>query len=804
MPPSNQNKRLQPILETLAGLAILARSLLLRMPRPQHKGNFRLQRLKAPVEVLRDRWGVPHIYATSVDDLFFAQGFIHAQERLWQMDFNRRLVAGRLSEILGAAAVPLDRWMRILGMRRAAEKQAAIVDSASAMLESYVSGINAFIHQNQRLPMEFSLLRYEPDAWTSADPLSWAKMMAWDLSVNWETEILRAQLIARLGPEKAAELEPPHDRRQPFIIPEGVDYSCIGNEASRRASEARKFTGPAPQEGLGSNNWVLSGERTKSGLPLLANDMHLVMNIPSLWFENHLVAGELNVTGVTFPGIPGVTAGHNPHVAWGFTNGFTDVQDLYIEHLRRTNDSRVEYEYQGKWVEAEVIPEVIRIKGEAPVIEEVIITRHGPIINALAPGLCGEAPLALRWTALEPDNLLTSLVSMNLSRNCSEFRDSLRQWSVPSQNVVYADTQGNIGYSLPGKLPIRARGDGQVPVPGWSGEYEWLGYVPFEELPHMFNPPQGFVATANNKVIDERYPHWLGNDYISANRAKRIVEMIEAQPKLGVEDIRRMHTDQVCLPACRMVEVLKTMHSDSPELHAVLERMCKWDGCLSVDCPEASVYEVFIRRILFRLLTPRLGDLAEGYIGKGPTPVLKESSMFGEHARDWLFAILDDPASEWFNLGDGQSRDDHLLTALQESVDYLKKTCGKRMQDWKWGKLHQITFNHALGSVKPLDRFFNRGPFPLGGDGDTIWAAVATYMDLSHKSIVGPPFRLIADLSDWNNSQGMLVPGQSGHPASRHYANNIRGWLKGEYHPMLFDRQAVLGAVTERLDLLPI
>jgi len=590
---------------------------------------------------------------------------------------------------------------------------------------------------------------------------------------------------------------------QPLIIPEGVDYSSIGVEALRRAAESRSFTGPGAQDGLGSNNWVLSGKRTTTAMPFLANDMHLGMTVPSIWFENHLIAGEMNVSGVSLPGVPLVIAGHNPYVAWGFTNGFTDVQDLFIERLQRKDDGRVLYEFEGDWREAEVLQEAIQVKGADPVIEKVIVTHHGPVINSLAPDISGEAPLALRWTALELDDSSLALFKMNLAENCTDFREALRHWSVPSQNVVYADTAGNIGYSLPGKLPVRAKGKGRIPVPGWTGEYEWTSYVPFEELPHMYNPPAGYIATANNKVVDDDYPHWIGYEYVAGNRAQRIVEMIEAQEVIDIVDIQAMHMDQVSPAARRVRDVLKNLEADSPELMKVLDRMRQWDGTLSADSSQASLYQVFVRRMIHYLLQPHLGDLTIRYAGKGPTPQLKDGTLFGERSREWLLEVLENTPSHWFELGDGWTWDDHILRVLKESVDELKHLCGPTFEDWHWGKLHTLTFTHNLGNVKPLDRFFNRGPFPIGGDGDTVWATGAAAHDLSSDSIVGPPFRFIADLSDWDQSLGMLVPGQSGHPASPTYDDNIQPWFQGKYHPMLFNREAVQTAVKTVMNLEP-
>jgi penicillin G amidase len=790
--------------QVLSRLTVLGTHRLLRQPQPRYHGTLRLKGLSAPVQVFRDRWGVPHIYAKTTSDVLFAQGFIHAQERLWQMDFNRRLVAGRLSEMFGSATVSLDRWMRTLTMRRAAEREADLLDGENRLLlETYAAGVNTCM-EREPLPLEFRLLNFKPEPWTPADSLAWVKMMCWDLCVNWETEILRARLIARLGAETAASLEPSMPPEWVRVIPPGVDYSSIGTSALRRASQAQPYTGPAGRSGIGSNNWVLSGSRTNTGMPLLANDMHLGMTAPAIWYENHLCAGDLHVTGVSFPGLPLVIAGHNEHLAWGFTNGFPDVQDLYIEHLRQTPAGKTEYEFRGEWSEAEVHREHIKVKDALPVTEEVVITRHGPIINSLVEGEGLESPLALRWTALDKTSTVKTLLDMNQAASCEAFREVLRGWSCPTQNVVYADRRGNIGYSYPGNIPIRAKGNGAVPVPGWTGDYEWLGYLPFEELPHMFNPAPGYIASANNRVVDDGYPYWVSPDFCTSSRARRIVELIEEKGILSVEDIKRMHMDQVSILARETMRGLEGMDPPDPELLPVFQLFQHWDGHLSATSPQAAIYEVFSRLMIVHITKPRLGEeLARRYARKGSTPVLAELTMFGEHAREWLVTVLSDPGSPWWDPDDGRSRNERIYQTMRETVDALKKTCGPDIEDWTWGKIHQLTFGHPLGSVRPLDRIFNRGPYPIGGDGDTVWASGANRIDLGERDMAGPPFRFIADLSNWNQSLGMLVPGQSGHPASTHYDDNIAGFFKGEYHPMLFDREQVMTGTTSKLMLEP-
>jgi len=786
-----------------AGLLGFGYYWLLRRPLAQTQGTLHFQGLQDKVEILRDRWGVPHIYARNTHDLMFAQGYVHAQDRLWQMESWRRTVAGRLSEIMGQQTVPVDRWLRTLGMRRVAEQEATTVEGeVRADLEAYAAGVSARIAQG-RLPIEFSLLRYQPEPWTVVDTLSWIKMMSWGLSVNWESEILRAQLISRVGPERAAELDPDYADQSPLTMPHGLDYRAIGSSALDRAEEARQFTGPPSHAGIGSNNWVIAGSRTATGDPLLANDMHLPMTLPSIWYENHLVCDELNITGITFPGIPYIVSGHNGHVAWGFTNGFPDVQDLYMERLERTSDGRVQYEFQGEWLDAEVIQEEIKVKGAEPVVEEVIITHHGPIINCLAPDFSGEEPLALRWTSLEPDTMLSSLHSMVRARNCLEFRESLRLWAAPIQNTVYADIEGNIAYSYPGKVPIRAKGDGRVPVPGWSGEYEWTGYVPFEELPHLYNPPQGYIATANNQVVDSDYPHFLGREFALADRVQRIIDLIEAQPRVDAAWIKRMHTDLIS-PSARLVAgYLSQLDARDPELVPITEMMHQWDGELAADSPAAAVYQVFVRRMIYVALSDKLGDLTVRYAGKGPTPMLAEGSMFGGRAQAWLQNVLAEPESPWFDLGNGETRDDVMRLALRETVDFLKAELGPEPVDWTWGKLHTLTYSHMLGAVRPLDKLFNRGPYPLPGDATTVWATGASRHDLGCETIIGPPFRFIADLGDLRNCQGLLVPGQSGQPGSKHYDDQINPWFAGECHPMLYAREDVEREAQAKLQLLP-
>ncbi len=798
------------------------------------RGRLRLSGLAAPVEVLRDRWGVPHIYAASLHDLLFAQGFVHAQDRLWQMDFQRRVVRGRLSEIFGAMTVETDRAMRILGMRRVAEAEAAALSAEScADMDAYAAGVNAAIDA-QPLPIEFTLLRYRPEPWTPADSLCWAKMMAWGLSINWETELLRAEIIARLGPERAAELEQ-GGCDSPIITSLANLFRSRPDFAASEGRSAEVGPGQVPSHerdlpsapgSSGSNNWVIAGSRTVSGKPLLANDMHLPISSPAIWYENHLALtdGSLDVTGVTFPGIPYVVSGHNGRVAWGFTNGFADVQDLYVERLRRTGRA-VEYERRGEWRKAETRDEEIRVKGAGIVTQEVIVTAHGPVINELARGLATQPgadglpaePLALRWTALdESPGMIDTLRAMNRTESCDTFREALRGWVAPVQNVVYADTAGNIGYTYAGRVPVRAQGQGKTPVPGWTGEWEWAGFIPFDELPHQRNPERGYIVTANNRVVDESYPYFISGEFSMGDRAERIAALIERAPKVSAPVVRQMHLDQRSPSMVRLAKLLGKLEVNEPELEGLVTLVRQWDWELRADSPAAAVCEIFGRLMQRVILEARLGNaggerggpsLVDRAMGKGPTPGIQETSFFYHRLWEWLYMILEQPDSRWFDLGNGETRDAVMRLALARTRNYLAERLGPPQppdyRNWAWGRIHMVTFGHVAGRVPALSGHFSRGPYPLGGDGNTIFATGGGLTRAASTAVVGPPFRFIADFSDLSRSYGLLAPGNSGRPDSPHYDDQIAGWFKGKYHPMLYRREDVERGARRRLMLTP-
>jgi len=810
----------------------------LRRPLPKTAGTLVLKGLHAPVEVIRDRWAVPHLYAEKAEDLFFAQGFVHAQDRLWQMEFQRRLGHGRLAEVVGPRGLDADRFTRILGFGRAAQASLATMDDETcALAEAYAAGVNAFLESTPRLPVEFSLLRYRPEPWTVADSVVWGTVLAWGLSGNWEAELMRASLLERLGPEGVLDFElfyPPDYRT--ILTPHpssprggegGADeYPPLSQRGrggtggeGRGGREAEKLLAAyrAAQlylqptgAGLGSNNWVLSPKRTTTGAPILCNDPHLPPLMPGIWYLIHLSGGGFEVAGASLPGVPGILVGHNAHIAWGVTNAFTDVQDVYIEHFHPDDPER--YLYAGGWERAQVIEEVIPIRGRRPHVERVRITRHGPVISDLisrrrsphsplprcgrgAGGEGRDTEFSLRWAGHEPAQTLQAVFRLNRAHDWESFRTALRDWSVPGQNFVYADTAGNIGYLLASRVPLRAKGEGLLPTPGWDGEHEWTGFIPGDEMPQALNPPAGYIATANNRATGADYPYTLTTEWLTGWRAARIAQMIESRPRLSPADCAAMQTDLYSLPAERIVpHLLRLVPHDSQEA-AALELLRTWDRRVTPDSAAATIYEGVVSYLIQQTLGKWLGPPDEGFVARGLGDV--PTSPLHDHLFDLMVTALETGQAPWL-----PDRESALREALQTTLADLRRRFGPDPTDWQWGRLSRLRFQHLLG-LGPLARLFNRGPYPLGGDGQTVRQADFPPTWPPGPAHIIPGYRQVFDLSDWDRARVIVIPGQSGHPGSRHYADLVRPWLRGELVPLLWSRAKVMTAARARLRLEP-
>lgn len=795
-----------------------------RRPFPAVAGEIDIPGLDGDVEVVRDANGIPHIYASTTHDLFVAQGYVHAQDRFWQMDTWRHIGAGRLAEMFGEDQVETDAFLRTMGwMGLADRQQAAATPDGRDALSGYAEGVNAYLADRSpaELGFEYTVLEllnhsYTPEPWTAVDSLVWGKVMAWDLRGNIDSEIARTLLLDDFTPEEVALLYPPYPEEHPVIVgnaqprvsgsslnPPPVDSLQTIGATLQSIARVDAVTGGGGI-GIGSNSWVIGPERSATGAAILANDPHLGIRMPSIWYQVslHCVpktdACPLDVTGFSFAGMPGVVIGHNDRVAWGLTNLGPDVMDLYVERINP--DNPLQYEVNGTWVDMEVRTETIEVAGGEPLDIVVRNTRHGPIIsddyglledftdNAGIP-LPAEYAVALRWTNLE-DNpaLVDAILALDLSRDFESFRDALRLFDVPSQNMVYADIDGNIGYQAPGKIPIRDNWDGRLPVPGWTDEYEWSGYIPFDELPSVLNPPEGYIVTANNPVVDDSYPYLLTTDWNYGDRAARILEMVTADDRVDLDEIATMQTDVYNRNAERLVPWLTDVNLAGEDGTVVRAReiLAEWDRNNDADAAGAAIFESVWRQLL--MLTFH-DDLEEDIwpVGGSRWSLALDGMLSFPNLRFW-----DDRATEPV-----EDRDDILKAAFIAGVAEVEDLLGGTPDEWEWGRLHGAVFrNETFGEsgVGLVEGRFNRGPYEVGGGTDIV-NAIGYYADEGFEVTWVPSMRMIVDLGDLQNSRAIHTTGQSGHAYSSHYQDMIEKWADGEYLPMHWDSEAVrLGA----------
>ena len=767
----------------LGSLATAVMTALSRGRLPQTKGEVTLSGLSAPVEIFRDPWGIPHIYAQTREDLFFAQGFVHAQDRLFQMELNRRTAQGRLAELFGALALDTDRTVRTFGFNRLAEADWGLLsDEFREMLSAYADGVNAFIgHSGKKLPIEFVLLNHKPEPWLPVDSLAFSRVMIWQLSHAWQSEIIRAEIAEKVGAEHAAELEIHYPQLSPLTLPEGIEFNALDLDGT-----LRKVPGPFLDRGKGSNAWVVSPRRSETGSAVLCNDMHLAVSMPSLWYEVHLNAGDdYHVTGVSLPGAPLVLVGHNDHIAWGMTLAFTDAEDLFIEQV----DSQNRYLFKDEWHEPEIVEETINVKKQAnPHIEKVMITRHGPIISDVIGH--PSQKVSVQSMALRPTSAFEGWYRLNQANGWDDFVQAAGLIEAPQLNVAYADVENNIGYWVTGKVPVRAKGNGSVPAPGWSGEYEWVGEVPYNEMPHALNPERGYLVTCNHKIVPDDYPHFLGNLWMNGYRARRLAELIDGCEKLSLQDHQKFHMDVKCLPGLELVSRLENVTDPDADVQLALRLLGEWDGFLTPESVAGMVYEVVRYTLVWNLLDPSLGEeLAKRLMGQGFHPLLMHSNEFYGNDTVVLFRLLDNPESWWVKQAGG--RDVVISKSLKQAIAWLRGNVGSDERSWQWGKIHRIKFEHPMSLQKPFDQVFDRGPFPIGGDTDTVCQTAMYPHNPYDNKAWSPSFRQIVDMGDLARSLVITPPGQSGQLASPHYDDLAQPWLNGEYHPMLWTRQQV-------------
>lgn len=746
------------------------------------KGTLKVEGLQQPVNVLRDRWGVAHIYAQNQHDLFFAQGFVAAQDRLFQMELWKRSGQGRLAEILGPSALLRDVNARLLAYRgdMTSEFESYSPD-AKQILESFTAGINAYIASRtapggQGLPIEFQIAGFQPEPWKPIDCLN--RMAAFSMTGNAFAELADAQAVNAVGVDAASLL---FDFDPPVKLDPAPGIDLSGLSAARLrylvGSDTRIEFSRMPQE---SNNWTVSGKLTRTGKPMLANDPHRVIAEPSLRYMVHLVAPGWDVIGAGEPGLPGVALGHNQNIAWGFTIFGLDQQDLYLEDLNPADSSQ--YKTAQGWEKMQVRKETFAIRGGPNVEVELRFTRHGPVLWE-----DGRRALALHWVGAEPGTAgyLGSL-AVDRAQSWQEFEAAMQRWKVPSENIVYADRDGNIGEHSVGLAPLRKNWTGLLPVPG-TGEYEWTGFVPTDELPHQFNPAAGFVATANHKMIPEGYPYKVGYSWAPPyrfQRVSRVLQQAESGDKVDMNALERLQCDVLSLPALQLIALLRT--SPAREKSSAAELLLSWDGEVKRDSAAAALYEVWLqeltREVVAAAMPPSLSSIGEDW-----TPHQVLAFLQGEN----------NPAAHSVSA----SRDAILAKSLAVAWSEMEKLQGPDSAKWSWGQMHHVRFRHPLDRVPEAAALMDPGPVPRPGDEYTVNAT--GYTDDSFDQVEGASYREILDLSDWDHSVAVNTPGQSGQPGSPHYSDLLPLWNEGKYFPLAYSPEAVEKETTDKLVLTP-
>ncbi len=772
---------------------------------PQTSGTIAVTGITSEIEVIRDNDAVPHIYAQNKRDALFGLGYIHAQDRLWQMDSTLRLARGSLSELFGKRTLRLDRYMRTLGIyRTASESWQRLPASTQEAVLSYVAGINACIAQRKyRLLPEFFLLRAKPQHWSGPDVLALMKVVSLELSGNAEIEVLYHEVVAEIGREKARKLFPPYPADGPLIVSEEATAHWRRAETSATsASMASQSTTPTtawqretfaqlgemqteiremlgkdvsfPSD-LGSNSWVVDGTKSSTAKPLLACDPHLGITAPSLWYLAHLEAGDFAVAGATIPGLPAVVIGRNKEIAWGMSNMNADVQDLYYE---KVDAGRQKAAFKNQWEEIETHQELIKVRGRREVTHLVRRTRHGPILtDAFEAGrFSEEQPLALSWSALsQDDTTIMASLQLNEARNWDEFKQALSHHKTPPLNFIYADIAGNIGYHAAGLIPLKAAHQDPLPLEGWSGEHEWQGWIPFNELPHTFNPPEHFIVSANQKPAPDSYPYFLGSEWSSVYRAQAIKSLLEREGTFTLADFARMQANTVSGFACSLLpSLLELVTSHNQIERQALELLQGWDKDMRGDSAAAAICGVWMSLLRHEIVAALL-----------PPPLARRYEWRFQYSSRVLSEVFLDPAQTLLSPGE---RAGISQRTFRLAVHKVAARLGSNVNTWRWDRLHRLQVHHSTFGQIPLVRHFFSRSTPSAGDWGTINVGP---IDEDLCQYAGAGYRQLIELGSLENDQFLHVLGQSGHPLSPHYADYLDDWQQGRYRPLRFTHEAV-------------
>jgi penicillin amidase len=769
---------------------------------PDTSTTFSLKGIDATIEIYRDSYGIPHVKAGSVHDAFFGQGFAASQDRLWHMDYDRHRAYGRWAEYAGESAVAQDRMMRAFQVGPTAKRDyEAVSKEAKAVLDAYAAGVNAFIESTHSLPIEYSIVSSKPDSWQPWDSLAVFKVRH-ILMGTFEGKLWRARLVNSLWPEKAARLLRGYQPGHLLIIPPGALYDGPAADGFKELKDGSAWTKYIVDPDLlssgveaGSNSWALSGSRTASGRPLMAGDPHRSLDTPNVYYQNHISCPEFDAIGLSFPGCPGFPHfGHNAYVAWCVTHAMADYQDLYIERFKE-GDAGL-YEFKGEWKKAEVSHEVIKVKNGKSVGMDVTITHHGPIIGGDPATGYG---VAFKYTATaEPNRSFESILGMLRATSADELEESMRSWVDPCNNFLFVDVHGNIGYLNRGKVPIRPIQNAYLPVPGWTGEYEWNGFIPFEKLARSKNPETGYIVTANNRIVGKDYPYYITLDFAPEFRARRITERLGKIVRATVEDMASVHAERASIPGRAYAKLISQIGPLDELSERAKEKLAGWDGTMDRDAVAPTIYSAFRIRlnrvVIERLLGKTLTDEAWSATGRGGSSHVRQlATLFVKMAEENDASFLP-PGTDWKGL---------MARALAEGVDYLRGRLGDDMDSWKWGRVHFTKPQHTLSASFPdLASLLDPPSLPLGGDGDTPQAAGYSPSDpfvITGTSVA----RYVFDAGKWDNSAWIVPLGASGHPGSPHYADQAPIWGQVKLIPMLYDWGRIASSSESRQVLTP-
>lgn len=754
---------------------------------PNYSEDIQLKGITDEIEVIRDQQGIPHIYAKNEKDLYMAVGYVMAQDRMWQMDLLRRVTTGRLSEIFGEKTVKADLLMRALQMPK---KSAMILDSLAPeirqSLEYFANGVNQYLQNNKdNLPPEFTILGYEPEKWEAIHSVNLIGYMAWDLTSGWKNEFMLRKLINKAG-QNAKSFIPDLNKQKELVFPDFKLDSAFLEINTELLDQSAMLEEVGASVFFGSNNWAVSGKKSETGHPIMANDMHLGLFAPGIWYQMHtVIEGQLNVTGVALPGAPTIVAGHNEHIAWGMTNVMLDETDFYKESVNPENENQ--YKLDGKWIDFKISKEVIKIKDAEQQEHTLKFTHRGPVVSQFKN--VADQTISMNWVGTRYSNELRSLYLLNRAKNWTDFREAVKTFVAVSQNIIYSDVEGNIGLQTCAGLAIR-EGNPIGIYPGDTSLYDWKGFVPFEELPFTYNPECGYVASANNRTVNEAYPHYISNWFIQPYRYSRIVEMLEEKEKLSVEDFKKMQGDHkshlVLIYQADIISYAEKINKMTKNEQIALDSLKAWNAVMSKDGISATFFEQFVIKFIENTISDELGnDLADDFLGY---KIMLRSFMENTWKREndsWFDNVLTSDKKETFS--------DIFQKSFKDAVAELEKKYGNKPNSWLWGNVHQITLKHPIGKIDILDKLFNlnRGPYAVGGSSHTVspysYSLKGEFNEVTH----GASHRHIYLPNNWDASQTIIPTGISGIPASEYYCNQTEMYIDNVYHEDFITRTKV-------------